>query len=148
MILTQTACAFIQFASMDPDDQPNLDLIYLDINGRIKGLGEVFTNYKWERPDLLKVYKPRPQYDISIIPMAVTIKKYIYSGTTLEPNLEEPKLTQFKLKEIDDKRIAILTHTNSSAPFLIDSSGNDVYSLPLKKVLQEYTLYKVNKRVY
>ena len=133
IILTSSAYAYLQFSSFDPDDQPNLDLIYLDINGEIVGLGRVFTNYRWENAGLLKVYNPRLNYLINPTPGGETIKKYIFNGATLQPNLEEPKLTQFALKEIDDKRIAILTHTNSSAPFIIDNNGTDVYSLPLKK---------------
>ena len=35
-------------------------------------------------------------YGSSGIP--VTINKYIYSGTTVEPNIDEPKLKQFPLK--------------------------------------------------
>ena len=93
--LTYSAQAFIQFGSMNPEDQPNLDLIYLDINGQIKGLGEVFKNYRWENPGLLKVYNPRPRYNASITSMSVNIKKYIFSGTTIDPNMEEPKLTKF-----------------------------------------------------
>ena len=51
--LNKSAYAYIQFASWNPDDRPDLDLIYLDINGEIKGLGQVFTNYRWERPDIV-----------------------------------------------------------------------------------------------
>ena len=32
-----------------------------------------------------------------------------------------------------DKRISILTHTNSSAPFIIDNTDTSVYGLPLKQ---------------
>ena len=88
---------------------------------------------RWISAGILKVYHPRPEYDYSITHMAVTIKKYIYSGTTIVPNLEEPKLTKFDLKEIDDKRIKILTHTNSNAPFIIDGTDTSVYGLALKK---------------
>ena len=37
------------------------------------------------------------------------------------------------MKEIDDKRIEILTHTRSNAPFIIDYTDTSIYGLPLQQ---------------
>ena len=131
--LYNNAYGIIQFASLSPDDEADLDLIYLDINGEIVGLGRVFTNYRWESIGVLKVYNPRRNYTISVTGQPVKIKKYIFNGTTVEPNIDEPKLKKFPLKEIDDIRIEILTHTASSAPFIIDYTDTSIYGLPLQQ---------------
>lgn len=131
--LHTSAYAIIQFGSLDPDDEPDLDLLYIDINGRLKPIKEVFKSFRWESQWVLKASMPRLDYVYTQTGVPVTIKKYAFGGQTVEPNKDEPKLKEFPLKDIDDKRIQILTHTNSSSPFIINDTDDSVYGLPLKQ---------------
>lgn len=131
--ISETGYASIQFSSLNTEDEPAPANILVERrymgNTEIVPLTDIFAVFNWDEiTGTLTCTGSKSYYRTT----EIDYKMYIYDGTVLEPNLETPKLVTFPLSDIDNKRIAILTHTANSTPYVIDYNDTSVYGLPLQ----------------
>ena len=93
IFLYNNAYAIIQFGSLSPNDEPDLNRLFIEINGRLKPIKEVFSRLSWNSNWILKASKPKFTYNYNYTGYPVVISRYMYDGTITEPNIDEPKLS-------------------------------------------------------
>lgn len=93
-------------------------------------LTTIFNSIIWDESNQTFICTiPKSPFTIGTI----DLQWWQYDGSIIYPDQNTPKLTSFPLKNIDDMREYILTHTMQSTPFYINSGTIAPYGLPLQQ---------------
>jgi hypothetical protein len=113
----------------DNDNEPLPEEIFIGIDETNVRLSDVMTSITWNASlNRLECKNPTTFFQ-----GLHNYKYYSYSGGTVNPLNAKPQVVTFPLSDIDEMRENILMAVKDTTAFTIDSTGELVYSLPLKQ---------------